>query len=338
VTPLDAPESRRAGLADSSKKQHYISQAELRLNASNPFAEQKNQRIYSFKIKDRDPPIIELEDHRGMRIANALSQEDLFSYDVFNKEWRLNLEAAFQRHETRIGALSRELLKIAETDDLSRLAKPLKSLFIAKFINFLRNPYSVRKVLNTVGVAATYSPTDPGLQRLFASVINGRKPHRHAICSRFGIEEKLYDRWLAALFMLLEVEVRDGKTVLEKALSQLFSTSYAVARLYKYNTQDEGIACLVSDRGYNSTRNEEHLFEIEFNISAKMFVRFGFADLSGFVPTGNLLFSAAARSIGNSDLQVELFKDDLEELLLYNRLTVYQAAKRAYSSSSTPYL
>ena len=335
---MDSPKPRHAGAMNSTRKQHYISQSELRLNAFNPSADRKNQRIYSFRIKDRDKPIIELENQRGLSISNALAHEDLFSYDVLSKEWRLNLESAFQRHETRIGPLSRELLQITDGDDLSLLAKTLKQLFIAKFINFLRNPYSVCKVLDTIGVAATYEPTNPALQRQFQSVLNGRKPHTNAICGKFGIDANRYNEWLAALFMLLEVEVFDGETVLEASLSNLFADSYAVARLYKYSSQDARASCLISDRGFNSTRNEEHLFEIEFNISAQMFVRFGFADLLGAIPTGNPVLSAAIRSMSNGDLQVEVIKDDFDELLVYNHLTVYQAAKRVYSSNSAPYL
>jgi hypothetical protein len=59
------------------RNQHFISQAEQRLNAMNPNTLPENQRIYEFNVVDRDVPVLKLQSPNGRKIENSLSWEDL---------------------------------------------------------------------------------------------------------------------------------------------------------------------------------------------------------------------------------------------------------------------
>lgn len=88
---------------NATRQQHFISQMEQRLNASNPAANPENQRIYEFKVVDREQHVLELTDVRGKSIAKTLSMFDLFSFDVDkNSDTRANFEAVFYRYESRL--------------------------------------------------------------------------------------------------------------------------------------------------------------------------------------------------------------------------------------------
>src|SRR5664279_1243886 len=87
---------------NQTKNQHYVSQAEQRLNAMNPQARPENQRIYAFDIVDRETPIPTLGEPRKDKIARSLSYEDIFSFDVIDSRYRNNLEDMFQRYEENI--------------------------------------------------------------------------------------------------------------------------------------------------------------------------------------------------------------------------------------------
>ncbi|HDZ9127033.1 TPA: hypothetical protein RUY84_003507, partial [Vibrio cholerae] len=60
-----------------TKNQHFLSQAEQRLNAINPTAKAKNQRIYSFDIlRGSDGADCKLAEAKSVRIESNLSDID----------------------------------------------------------------------------------------------------------------------------------------------------------------------------------------------------------------------------------------------------------------------
>jgi len=69
-------------LENDTRNQHFVTQGEQRLNALNPMADPKNQRIYSFEVVDRENYKLILENPAGRAIGKTLSLFDLFSFDV----------------------------------------------------------------------------------------------------------------------------------------------------------------------------------------------------------------------------------------------------------------
>ena len=56
-------------------------------------------------------------------------------------------------------------------------------LFAAKMLNFVRNPFSIVKVLNSFPGLAGYDPTDPALLADYRRVVSGRRPQQAHLCA-----------------------------------------------------------------------------------------------------------------------------------------------------------
>ena len=189
---------------DSTVNQHYLSQVEQRLNACNPNALHSNQKIYSFEILKRgNSDEIKLGDPEGKKIKVNLALDDLFTFDVEPKaNLRQNLEALFQRYEQNVHICTESLLKKIEAKS-GDISEDLISLFSAKLLNFIRNPNSIPKILDTFRGIVNFRPTNPEHDALFQAVLHGRKPQQYARCKELQISDIQYREWLGMLFMLL---------------------------------------------------------------------------------------------------------------------------------------
>lgn len=98
-----------------TRNHHFVAQVEQRLNAIDSSILKKNQKIYSFKVIDRESYEIFLEPSEGISIINNLSFNDLFSFDVLDERQRLNFEGLFGEYETRVGQLTESLLSKIES-------------------------------------------------------------------------------------------------------------------------------------------------------------------------------------------------------------------------------
>jgi hypothetical protein len=66
-------------LGNDTRSQHFVTQGEQRLNALNPQAGPRNQRIYSFEVVDQEYYKPALESPIGRPIGSNLSLFDLFT-------------------------------------------------------------------------------------------------------------------------------------------------------------------------------------------------------------------------------------------------------------------
>src|SRR5580658_1315866 len=227
-------------VADSTtKNQHFVSRVEQQLNAANPGAQPKSQRIYEFEIVDRERHAARLINPRGSSIGATLSMFDLFSFDVAkDKAMRANFEAAFGRHESQVRANTERLLR-AHAARSDAVSQEVFDLFVAKMMNFARNPYSVVKMLNTFGALAQIHPTNPTIYRSYERVLKGRKPQQAYLCKKLGISDDQYETWLRVLFMLLTPLAHDSRSMFEQALQTLFLQANRHVEIYvhAYNTE-----------------------------------------------------------------------------------------------------
>lgn len=86
-------------------------------------------------------------------------------------------------------------------------------------MNFLRNPVSIKKVLNTIGPLLHYEPTDPEILAQFRMVVDGSKPQEVYLCRALGITPDEYRGWLRALFLMLTRLVPDQPNFMEHTVS-----------------------------------------------------------------------------------------------------------------------
>src|SRR3954468_24023792 len=90
--------------------QHYISRSEQRLNAIAPAPGKESERIYALEIVDRETHTLRVKNPNGESIRKSLAFRDLFTFDVIDAKYRLNLESHFQRYEQDVGKHSSALL------------------------------------------------------------------------------------------------------------------------------------------------------------------------------------------------------------------------------------
>ena len=135
--------------SNATSNQHYISQVEQRLNARNPKAKLSNQCIYSLSLVDREAFTLALDPQEGRLISKNLSLRDLFSFDVLPNNARKNYEEAFKQYEGTLRANTVSLLRKLDQGP-EDIKEEILAIFVAKFMNFLRNPYSIKKALEPV--------------------------------------------------------------------------------------------------------------------------------------------------------------------------------------------
>jgi len=145
---------------NETKNQHYLSQIEQRFNAINPSAKHTHQKIYSYKLIDRESHAFKLENSGGLKIEKTLSLDHLFSFEVIKeKNIIYNFENLFNQYESTIKENTESLLKKTRMATGEDVKKEVLNLFLSKFLNFLRNPYSIHKVLNTFSQVKNIKPT-----------------------------------------------------------------------------------------------------------------------------------------------------------------------------------
>ena len=318
-------------LENDTQNQHFVSQVEQRLNALNPQADPSNQRIYSFEVVDRANHKLALENSIGRPIESNLSLSDLFSFDVPGESrLRLNFESLFQKYEDYIKDHTKSLLgKLnAGTGDIKA---EIINLFAAKMLNFVRNPFSIVKVLNNFPGLASYDPTDPALLADYRRVVSGRKPQQAHLCAELGISEAQYVQWLRVLFMLLVPMAEGHPNFFEDMIKRLLENrkKHVAAFVFEYDSA----RCLLSDRGFSQPIADG----FSFNLCATAFVDYTFTDPATIVQ-GKASPEFIARVIANLErlpekqIHVTFQRNNLDMLARYNRLAIEQCYKRIYCS------
>lgn len=322
-----------------TKNQHYISQVEQRLNAIDPTSP---KRIFALKVIDRDKHVLKARDPRGSSIEKSLSYQDLFSLDVVSPIVRNNLEDLFQRYESDIAAHSRILLaKLAAGD--GNLKQEIVELFAAKLMNFLRNPFSIRKILNTFGSAASHQFTDPALAAELDAAIKGSRPQRGTVCTRFGISDEEYDRWLRVLFLLLTNAPGQPLNLFEEVVKRVLESNWTQVFVVEETGTDSDRVFLLSDRGFNAFSPDLNALGLgdavtfEFNVCARASVSFTLADPTPLVTSGRLPASAVDNAI-RANVRVSHVRDNRDLLVRYNQRTISHCAEMVFSASASPIL
>ena len=322
-------------LENATSNQHFVTQGEQRLNALNPQADPRNQRIYSFEVIDRESYKLALESSIGRPIGSNLSLFDLFSFDVpGDNRLRLNFKSLFHKYEGYIEAHTQSLLAKLNTGS-NDIKTEIIDLFAAKLLNFVRNPFSVQKVLNSFPGLASYDPTGPALLANYRRIVSGKKPHQAYLCARLGISDAQYVEWLRVLFMLLVPMAEGQPNFFEDVIRRLLENrKMHVAAVV--NEYDSG-RCLLSDRGFSQPIADGPHMAFSFNLCATAFVDYVFLD-----PATSLQGKASpefiAQAIANwerlpeKQINVTFVRNNLDMLARFNRRAIEQCYKRVYCS------
>jgi hypothetical protein len=324
---------------NTTANQHFLSRTEQELNALNPTAHHpRNHRIYSFSLVDREKHHIRLNDAKGRRISRNLALPDLFSFSVINKRKRFNFEHFFGQYEASLRTNTIELLGKLRIGD-SGIKKEILEIFAAKLMNFLRNPYSVKKVLNSIGGMLQFRPTDPGLLDDYHAVLAGKKPQQEHLCRQLGIDADEYQKWLAALFMAL-FRPRPGEiNLMERTVKGLFEnpSHQTSVMIYQYVDEHADKRCLLSDRGYSNPSRGSGMLAFSFNLCSNAFILYTFTDVAQFA--GGTVPPQVIDDFKKQPKRVHVtsLTNELPPLSSYNRNVVYQCAHSVYCSSQSAY-
>lgn len=321
-----------------TKNQHFVSQVEQRLNSSNPQSPRKSQKINSFKILDRENYLIELENNKSKSIEKNLSWHDLFSFDIESKQVRNNFEALFGEYEQKIEVHTNNLLKNLEKNS-NDIKEELLSLFVLKLLNTFRNPYCIKKTLNTVGKAGMHKPLSKDLAKIFEKVEQGNKPHQQWLCNQLGITHEEYTDWLKTLFILLMRPDENQPNILEQMVKSMCEADSHVINVFVFYYDEElkERSVLLSDRGFSIPAPSDELLAYNFNLSSKAFITYAFSDIDKKAPEGTFKQIVDAYKRTSNNISVRMFKNNLDALSVYNKHTVYQAFERVYCSSTVVY-
>lgn len=211
-------------MINKTRNHHYIAQVEQRLNAINPDILKGNQKIYSFSVMNREKYEISLNHTNGIKIQDNLSDDDLFSFDVVDDKFRMNLEDAFGKYEQRVGQFTESLLQKINNDNLD-LIEEISSIFALKILNTFRNPYCIKKTLNTIGELAFYQPAEKELQAIYKKIDEGIAPHKETIASKYAVSVEQYTQWIKSLFMLLIPSIDQEMNALEIITKSFFENT-----------------------------------------------------------------------------------------------------------------
>ena len=321
-------------LENETHNQHFLTRVEQKLNAMNPQAHPDNQRIYSFEVINRENYDLTLESQNGRPIGSNLSLFDLFTFDVSGgSRLRHNFESLFRKYETHIEAHTKSLLaklKVRSNDIKAEIIE----LFAAKLLNFVRNPFSVVKVLNSFPGVASYDPTDPALLTDYRRIVSGRKPHQAHLCTQLGISEAQYVEWLRLLFMLLVPMTEGQPNFFEQVIKGLLENRkmHVAAFVCEYDSA----RCLLSDRGFSQPIESGAHMAFSFNLCATAFVDYVFADpRKEGKASGNERAAASWERLLEKQINVTFLSNDLDMLARYNRRVIEQCYKRVYCSVKT---
>lgn len=323
---------------NETRNQHFVSQVEQRLNASNPNSTNGNSRIYSFRIKDREAYRIELENPRGRTIASTLSMLDLFSFDVpGGGPLRMNLEALFHKYEANVAIHTKSLLEKLAAGSAD-IKTELIDLFAAKLLNFVRNPFCIQKVLNSFPGVGQYEPTDPELLAVYRRIVKGQKPHQAHLCQQIDVSQEAYVEWLRLIFVLLMQIGDDQPNLFEGMIKGLFEARDTQAAAFVW-TYDQGV-CLLSDRSYCQPIPDGPHMAMSFNLCSTAFVDYVFADAATLIEgrvapafVANAL--TAWRQRPQATINVTVTKNNRPMLARYNRRIIEQARERVYCAEKT---
>ena len=318
-------------LANETKQQHFISAYEQGLNSLNPNAlKRSNKKIYSFTLKDRQSQSFKLDNEKGTSIDSSLSAFDLYSFDMIDKNIRLNFEDLFKKYESLLEVNTTALLsKILKKDN--NVKDEIYYLFFIKFLNFIRNPYCINKVFNTFPYLKSLQPTNPLHLKYYEKILNGINYSQAFNCKKFDISTEDYRDWLALLFNLLIPHGKDNKVIFEDIVRDLYvnESSFIMVNAFYYTNH----SCLLSDRGFSTPIESDEYLSFDFNLCSNVFLRYTFADIYTVAPknASSKIIDLYKKMPKKIIYKVEV--DNLEALIKYNQNVVFQCHAKFFNST-----
>jgi hypothetical protein len=341
-------------LENPTKIQHFVSQVEQRLNGIPP----DRNRIYKFEVIHRENSIIKLAHKKGVSIRANLAIEHLFSFDKSGSLAK-SFENLFQRYEERMSTAVNKLKEGLDQKSNNLIGTALYEIWLLKFLNIWRNPYGVKKFLNTFYMLYSYPPpTDRYFLKCYQDIDNLKTNDLFKGFSDLGLSLKEYKKWLRGLLLLLmpnaETSAAQGNpfnNIFERIAYDLL-TNKTTFRFIKLHVLSEGFPgrFLLNDRSYfysTEPSNKDQLI-LNFNITDRIAMTYMITtpDIQNVVrndPALSRFINQFGRKLGEEfirasqteiaqDIQLKLIRDDYQEVEKFNRGMILQAKRYVFCS------
>lgn len=324
--------------ADKTKKQHFISVSEQKLNASNPLNNDRDKvKIFSFDLIDREKYSIALSSISETKAINNLKGLDLYTFGLLNNNQRLCFEKLFQRLESVVAQCTNTIL-----DTNVFTVEEFLNVFKAKLLNMIRNPYCIKFTLSSFQELNDCYPANLELKNTFDEI------ERFCISedklTKYNVTEGEYKRWLRIIFLMI-TPLSEEKYILDNIAENFFNLEkyYHLIKLCKFSNE----VCLLSDRSYV---NLSELFDKSRGISFGFNLRHDAFIYMTFLPNdleriADDLLGSQGKKIASflkergvnqiqTNLSIQPYIDNLELLRNYNRHVIYQCANNVFAASS----
>ena len=319
----------RDSIENSTIRQHFLSQAEQRLNAMNPRAKPENQRIFQYRVLDRGT--LTVGSPRSVKIASNLALDDLFSFDrVGDTRLRANFEDLFRKYEQNV-VRHTIALRTQRSRGSTREIPDAQRLFLTKMLNVFRNPFNIREALGMLPKHMTeFRPTDRQLHEKYVRVMEGSKPQQKHLIEKLGISEREYDTWLRSLFFLLQPMLPGQPNLYENILRGIIGNNDTFFMVHVFTFSFN--CCLLPDKGfvYLSVDDDAHK-TWWFNLDSSSFVTYSLSQIDEFYSENE---GPEIKTVLNEEpTPVSYYYDNLEALRQYSRMALLQCHEHVYCAS-----
>lgn len=322
---------------DLTKNQHYFSQIEQRLNSIAGV----EHKIYSFTLQDRESCTVTLDNEKGTRIQSNLSFSDLYTFEFLENGYRKNFESEFCKYEEKIKTATSALLeKIKEKNN--DILNELNDVLCLKFLNLIRNPYNIRKVLNTFGALAEHYPLNEQLFREYQLLESRDDGGLERVCRVFGVSKNEYLLWMRVIFLSL-IDIGNNESTLENLIRAFLEDKKHATGCIIYGISEafSDKKTLLSDRAYvDFSDPAEASLLVAFNLNSNYFIKFGLMDVRHIMEKDAYPGMDKEKVLSQFFNQrktirinfVEDNEDALSSLANYNMNAIYQCHSKVFCS------
>ena len=309
-----------------TENQHFIAQSVQGLNAA-PSANGKISHIQVYRRVGENT--ISLVNKGGLPIRHNLALLDLYTFDLTGA-MRRNFESLFRRYEDDLPRKTLSLVRKIRANTLD-LHDEIISIIGSKMLDFIRNPYSIRKCLAMFPHFDKFHPTSAESNEIYQRIWDGNNPRQERICRLLGVTSFEYRRWLVTIFMLTYEHPGMSETFLDQIIISLITSreNYAATHFFIYDRP----AVLLSDRSFNEIDNGK-IFAMEFHASAELIVTFMVLNLNEWEFKKPLNITKknieAFKNFRDPILQAFIVKNEEEILKSYNKRTVAYCHQHVY--------
>jgi hypothetical protein len=335
---------------DETGNQHYIAQVVQRLNSAD------NTHLHSFTIAIHQKSTV-CTNPRRVSTKRNFSEQDLYTF-YQDENVRRNLEKIYHYYENpyrdnynllldRLQNVSRNTLYHGD-EEAVRLCK---ALFAMRFMEFIRNPFCVIKIRNSMPEKFdNFRPEDPVYAEAFDQILALPAAQVLERAQKFSLSPEHYRLWLSTQIMLLLDENKmsivdtpgDHRPLLEQISDGLLEDS-PCARFQIYLLSESAPhRFLLSDRSmfWDHVPITQEQLSFYINISSRLLLRVDLyteEDLRGELSTLSPEKIQKEVDHTKSCIPICLIRDNLDWVGWINRTTVMQACNNVCCESDQIY-